>query len=106
MTRLRAAWNTFRACLGGRGWNGWHPRPTEMRMTAKAAIVNSSKHDRLLKLLRSKKGATIVAMQKATGWQPHSIRGFLSGTVKKRLGLTIQSAQRKGGERHYQIIGH
>ncbi len=42
-------------------------------------------------------------MQSATGWQPHSVRGFLSGTVKKRLGLKLQSSKAKDGERRYAI---
>jgi hypothetical protein len=77
-------------------------------MTGKSttrAVTNISKHDSLLKLLRSNKGATLSQLQKATGWQPHSIRGFLSGTVKKRLGLTLKAEQGKSGERRYLIVG-
>jgi hypothetical protein len=73
------------------------------KLTKQSAPKNS-KHNSLLKLLRSNKGATLPQMQKATGWQPHSVRGFLSGTVKKRLGLTLKSEQSKDGERRYQII--
>jgi hypothetical protein len=68
-----------------------------------SASIKTSKHDAVLKLLRSNKGATIPELQKATGWQPHSVRGFLSGTVKKRLGLTLRSEQGKSGERRYSI---
>jgi hypothetical protein len=57
----------------------------------------------VLKMLRSNKGATIVQLQKATGWQPHSVRGFLSGVVKKRLRLPLNSEQGKTGERRYSI---
>ena len=72
--------------------------------STKQPAPKSSKHDALLKLLRSNKGATLPQMQKVTGWQPHSIRGFLSGTVKKRLGLALKSEQCKDGERRYQVI--
>ena len=65
----------------------------------------TSKHDALLKLLHSNKGTTLAQMQKVTGWQPHSVRGFLSGTVKKRLGLALKSEQDKNGERRYSIAG-
>jgi hypothetical protein len=76
-------------------------------MAAKTIIkVRISKRNALLKLLRSNKGATIPELQKATGWQPHSVRGFLSGTVKKRLGLTLKSAPGKTGERRYSIAAN
>jgi hypothetical protein len=70
---------------------------------ASKAKIKISKSDALLKLLHSKNGATPVQMQKATGWQPHSIRGFLSGTVKKKAGLKLKSWEEKGGERRYMI---
>ena len=62
----------------------------------------ATKHDRVLSLLRAKSGATIAAMSKATGWQPHSVRGFLAGVVKKKLGLTLTSEKTKSG-RIYRI---
>lgn len=62
-----------------------------------------SKRDLLLKLLRSNKGATLVQMQKVTGWQPHSVRGFLSGPVKKGLGLTVKSEVGSDGARRYSV---
>lgn len=40
---------------------------------------------------------------KATGWQPHSVRGFLSGTVGKKLGLTVTSTKGEDGERSYSV---
>jgi hypothetical protein len=40
---------------------------------------------------------------KATGWQPHSVRGFLSGTVGKKLGLTVKSTKGENGERTYSV---
>lgn len=68
--------------------------------------VKISKHEALLKLLRGNNGATIQQLQQATGWQPHSIREFLSGTVKKRLGLAVKSQVSKTGERRYSIAAH
>jgi len=42
-------------------------------------------------------------LMKATGWQPHSVRGFISGTVGKKMGLTVESAKGEDGERSYSI---
>jgi len=64
----------------------------------------ASKSDRILKLLRQKNGATIEALSEATGWQPHSVRGFLSGTVKKKLDLSLASETGKDGKRRYRIV--
>src|SRR5947199_292295 len=44
-----------------------------------------------------------VDSMKATGWQPHSVRGFLSGTVAKKLGLRVESTKSEDGERRYAI---
>ena len=72
--------------------------------TASHSSGGISKHDRVLGLLGSKSGTTIAAISKVTGWQPHSVRGFLAGVVKKKLGLTLQSEKTKSG-RIYRIVG-
>ena len=66
---------------------------------------SNSKHDQILGLLRRGDGASLTELAKASGWQPHSVRGFLSGTVKKRLGLKLQSSKTDDGERRYTIAG-
>jgi hypothetical protein len=55
-------------------------------------------------MLQSPTGTTIAAIMKATGWQQHSVRGFLAGVVRKRLKLTLAS-KKINGNRIYQIAG-
>lgn len=62
-----------------------------------------TKADLVLKKLRSAKGVTVETLMEATGWQAHSVRGFLSGTVKKKLGLSLISEAGKDGIRRYRI---
>ena len=62
-----------------------------------------TKHDRVLELLSQRNGASIPEMMEATGWQQHSVRGFLAGTVKKKLGFTLTSSKSEGELRRYKI---
>jgi hypothetical protein len=61
-----------------------------------------SKQDRILALLQQTGGATLDALVKATGWQKHSVRGFLAGTVRKKLKLPLLS-EKIDGIRTYRI---
>ena len=61
-----------------------------------------TKHARIIAMLRAPAGATITAMIKATEWQPHSVRGFLAGVVRKKLGLNLVAEQTDEG-RVYRI---
>src|SRR6185436_19080925 len=64
----------------------------------------NSKQSRVITMLQSPSGATIAAMMKATGWQQHSVRGFLAGVVRKRLMLKLAS-KKVDGHRVYRIAG-
>jgi Protein of unknown function (DUF3489) len=64
-----------------------------------------SKTNQVLDLLRQPGGVTASELMKATGWQSHSVRGFLSGTVGKKMGLTVTSTKGEDGERSYSIKG-
>jgi hypothetical protein len=62
-----------------------------------------SKKAIVLDLLRRKDGASLDEIAERTGWQRHSIRGFLSGAVAKKMGMTVESAKNEAGERRYKI---
>jgi hypothetical protein len=67
---------------------------------ARTAVRSGTKQSVAIDLLRSRSGATIAALTKATGWQPHSVRGFLAGVVRKRLKLDLNSATVEGVGTH------
>jgi len=69
-----------------------------------SATKRSSKRDAVLAMLQRAEGATIDEVASAMGWQRHTVRGFFSGTVKKKLGMTLASAQEERG-RVYRIAG-
>jgi predicted ArsR family transcriptional regulator len=69
---------------------------------AKPAAKHQTKQVQLLALLRRSQGVTIDQAAKALAWQPHSVRGVISGVLKKRLGLTVTSAKSEAG-RVYRI---
>jgi hypothetical protein len=60
---------------------------------------------RILARLRSPSGATITDLMSATGWQAHSIRGFISGTIVRRHGLAVRSEKAADGTRRYHVEG-
>ena len=64
---------------------------------------DGSKAAKILDLLKRPEGATLAAIMKATDWQAHSVRGFLSGTIRKKLGLNVVSNKADDGERTYSI---
>jgi len=68
-----------------------------------AGSRDGSKAAKILDLLKRPGGATPKELMKATGWQPHSVRGFLSGTVGKKLGLAVTSTKGEDGERTYSV---
>jgi hypothetical protein len=86
-------------------------KPMKPAVTARAAssapkarMQSVTKHARIIAMLRAPAGATITAIMALTQWQPHSVRGFLAGVVRKKLGLNLVSEQSDKG-RVYRIRG-
>jgi hypothetical protein len=77
-------------------------RAGDIRSRTKPA-VRKTKQQVCLDLLGHPEGATIEELQAATGWQQHSVRGFLAGAVKKKLGFTLLSEKPDAGPRRYRI---
>ena len=87
-------------------------KPPKRQPPEKAAVRSRShvkpaatktKQQACLDLLSHREGATIEELQAATGWQQHSVRGFLAGAVRKKLGLTLLSAKPHAQPRRYRI---
>ena len=70
---------------------------SEKKVPEENRIQGQSKQEKLINLLKQPDGTTIEEMAKVTGWQHHSIRGVISGALRKRLGLSVLS--RKNGQR-------
>jgi Tfp pilus assembly protein PilX len=80
-------------------------KSTSVRKAAEQAERRpNTKQSRAIAMLRSTKGASLDALMEATGWQQHSVRGFLAGVIRKRLGLDLESSK-MDGSRVYRITG-
>ena len=69
---------------------------------SKPAASDGNKASTIIALLKSKRGATIPELMAATGWQAHSVRGFLAGALRTRHGLEPVSERRSGELRRYR----
>ena len=110
--RLLALWNALpgvekrrrvgdREALIDQLWSAIEALPNP---EAEADAKPPSKQDEVIAMLRRPEGATVDEVASATGWQHHTVRGVFSGTLKKKLGLTIASAKEERG-RVYRIDG-
>ena len=79
------------------------PVPVGAASGALAKTRAGTKNAQVVAMLRDRAGTTIAAIMTATGWQQHSVRGFLAGVVRKKLGLNLVSEPSESG-RVYRII--
>ncbi len=77
--------------------------PKPKAKTSAAAVRPGTKQAMLIDLLKRRNGATIDEAVAATGWQPHSVRGAISGSLKKKLGLAVTSEKIEGRGRVYRV---
>jgi hypothetical protein len=78
------------------------PRRRSLPVSPRAVTRSDTKHARIIAMLRIPAGATIAAIMNATDWQQHSVRGFLAGVVRRKLGLNLVSEPTDAG-RIYRI---
>ena len=78
-----------------------------MRKTPKksAKSKDQNKSAKIIALLQRSTGVTIAELAKTTGWQRHSVHGFMSGTLKKKQGCEIKNTKDGDGDRRYRIEG-
>ncbi len=84
------------------------PKPSGSKpngRTSPPTVRPGTKQALLIDLLKRKKGATIEEIIAVTGWQAHSVRGAISGALKKKLGLAVTSERVGDRGRVYQIAG-
>jgi hypothetical protein len=106
MTRTKSKLKTVtrsRPAKAAKRKSSKRPAPVGAVSGALAKTRAGTKHAQVVAMLRDRAGTTIAAIMAATGWQQHSVRGFLAGVVRKKLGLNLMSEPGEGG-RVYRII--
>jgi len=105
MTRTKSKKTAFRArpVKTVKHKSSKRPVPVDAVSGALAKTRVGTKNAQVIAMLQDRAGTTIVAIMAATGWQQHSVRGFLAGVVRKKLGLNLVSEPGESG-RVYRII--
>lgn len=85
------------------GGNSKKASTVSKRISSRRDAKIITKAEQISTLLRKQDGASLAELMKATGWQQHSLRGYMSGTLVKRQGLTVTSTK-IDGERRYRIV--
>lgn len=79
------------------------PNTTQKKKVKAPEVSYTSKKEQVIDLLKKSDGLDIPELIKITGWQAHSVRGFISGTLKKKLNLNVISEIGSSGSRKYKI---
>jgi hypothetical protein len=111
MKKTHSDENTAAATTSTKSTRISRPRTKPIHRTSKESSRPSkavkagpaTKTTKVLTLLRRAGGASMNELQKATDWQAHSVRGFISGTLKKKMGMDIVSTKQDNGERVYLV---
>jgi hypothetical protein len=81
-----------------------NPAPKAARAKKRTAAPHgATKTDKILDLLKRPGGVTLTELAKATGWEPNSVRGFLSGAIGKKMGMPVESFKSSDGDRSYRL---
>ena len=79
--------------------------PKKAEAAKAEGVREGTKTEKVLDLLKRPGGTTMRELMKATGWLPHSVRGFLSGTIGKKMGRKVESTKGEDGNRIYSVKG-
>ena len=90
-----------RQVKGTRSRSSKRPNSARIASSALDRMRTGTKNAQVIAMLQDLTGATLASIMAATAWQQHSVRGFLSGTIGKKMGLTITSTKGEDGERNY-----
>ncbi len=83
--------------------NGCGAKSSAMNASPGTNVPQGSKKAKVIQMPQRPDGATLESLMKATGWQAHSVRGFLSAAVGKNMGLQVNSSKTEDGQRVYRI---
>jgi len=108
-TKKTTAAPTTQARAAKRSANAGTLKPDTAPKTAGAKKTGpvprgGTKTETILDLLKRPGGVTLKELVKATSWQPHSVRGFLSGTIGKKMGMPVESFKSTEGDRSYRLL--
>jgi hypothetical protein len=95
---------TLKLTKAPRSASGSKRKPSEKEQAKEATRERGdTKQAKVIAMLKRPAGATVDQIIKATGWQPHTVRGFFAGALKKRLGIEVTSDKSEKGQRVYRI---